>query len=57
MISAGAIAGCSRASPTTPWATTAISGTKKIVSTKQPAVTSEARPVRAPSATPAPDST
>src|SRR3954463_12061064 len=54
MISAGATAGWITASPTwTPCATTAISGTKKIVSTNRPAVTSEASPVRAPSPAPA----
>src|SRR5919199_2086013 len=39
------------------WPTTAISGTNGTASRNSPAVTSDANPVRAPSDTPAPDST
>src|SRR3954451_14405345 len=39
------------------WPTTAISGTNGTASRNRPPVTTDARPVRAPSDTPAPDST
>ena len=56
---AGATAGWMNASgPTwTPWPTRPMSGTKRIASANSAVQTSEDRPVRALSATPAPDST
>src|SRR4051794_9568051 len=59
MTRAGAIAGLPVTSPPSGTAcpTTAISGTKKIASANSAATTIELRPVRAPSATPAPLST
>src|SRR3954469_883531 len=57
--SAGATAGEMKVLSTygTCWPASAISGTNGTASRNSPAVTSDARPVRAPSDTPAPDST
>ena len=59
MTSAGATAGWMNvSSPTcTSWPTSAMIGVKKIASANSAATTSDDRPVRAPSATPAPLST